>query len=276
MKQWVNNIIYSAFLRIQLIRLSILYGLQISLAYQANIIIKMIGAGLWMATTIVFIDILYVNVETIAGYTRDDMLFFTLIGQIAYGINVSASILNLEELIRRVNDGGLDLVLSKPLPQLFYVSFRNIDIFHLIDLLPNITLLGILINWSNLHLSVLSLIIGFIIILLGVYCVHIFQFIFTIPSFWLGESNNLLAMTWAVEFNFGRFIPFEGLSDTLKTVFSTLIPVLFSTAISTSVILGKSEPWQMLAAVIAVTGCMILIKVFAWRIALRNYTSASS
>ena len=58
----------------KIIKISIKYGLQVETAYTASTIIKIVSTLAWLLTLYAFIDILYSNVDLVAGYSKDDML----------------------------------------------------------------------------------------------------------------------------------------------------------------------------------------------------------
>ena len=180
-------------------------------------------------------------------------------------------------MIQMVNTGGLDLILSKPLPALFYVSTKNISIFSLLnDELLSFLVLVLMIHWGNIHLSMLGVIAGVFVFMGGLLAMHVFQFLCALPVFWIGESSSILDSTWAFEYNVGRITPYEGFSQTMRLFFTTVIPALITTGMTTSVILGKSNPVTALVWVLAVDIGALIIKNYAWKLAIKNYTSASS
>jgi ABC-2 type transport system permease protein len=227
--------------------------------------------------TLLLIEAIYANTSTLNGYAKNDMLLFLFIGQISFALNVNQYYINIEELIRSVNAGELDLILTKPIPSLFYVTFKTIGLVDfLIGAAPNLLVLGLALNWTQLNISLSSVVVGVVIMLLGVFCTHVFQFCAALPVFWIGESSNIVDLTWSFEYNIGRVFPFESVDKSFRTFFSTLVPVLISTGIATSVMLNKSDKYLMLLFVVAVSIMAFLLKSFFWNLALKNYTSASS
>lgn len=231
----------------------------------------------YMLTNILFIDIIYQNINTLAGYQRDEMLLFSLLSQIWFFILLGIFYKNFEILIQSVNNGQLYLILSKPIPSLFYTFFRNLNIFGITrDAMPSIIILWLAIDWSNIQIETFSLFIGIIILILGIACSILFNFLVCLPVFWIGESLSIIDLAFTIEDNAGHVFPFEGWNDFWKVVFTAFLPAAIASGISTSVILGKLPALEMLAVSLIVTIIFLILVNVLWKLALKNYTSASS
>jgi len=225
---------------------------------------------------LIFIDVIYANVDSVAGYMRNEMLLFLFVGQISY---YSSWLIhsNLRELIEDVNRGNLDLLLVKPTPSLFYVTFKKIKLFSILrDSIPPMMAIAIVTNWSSLNLSFVNVFIGLVIACLGLIVAHVIHFLSTLPVFWLGESTAILELSEHFEYNVGKIIPLEGYGFNFQLVFSTLIPVLISTGFASSVMLGKSNPLLLLIWSLIITAVFLFVRGVSWKKALKAYTSASS
>jgi len=263
--------------RLKILQASFVYNWQIDSAYPAANFSRILGSALYTITTLIYINILYQKLGSIAGYNQQEMLVFFAVGQVALFTIASFSYDNILDLITMVNSGGLDLILTKPLPSLFYISIRNVSLYRVIvENVGSLTIMSMYIKWSLLHISFQSIAGAIIIFICGLICMHVIHFIAALPVFWIGESSNLLDSTWSFEYNVGRTIPYEGFSAPFQILFTTLIPSLITTGLSTSVLLSKSNPFFISIYCIVVAICCLIIKNLLWRVALKNYTSASS
>ncbi|OGM18848.1 hypothetical protein A2686_02300 [Candidatus Woesebacteria bacterium RIFCSPHIGHO2_01_FULL_38_10] len=262
--------------KILLIKAITIYTFQQETAYWANTWAHVLSTFFYMLSMILFIDVVYSNVNLVAGYTKNEMLLFLLMAQATYYLSWTIYG-NLIDLVENVNNGNLDLVLVKPISSLFYITFRRIRLFRVaMDGIPPLIFLALAINWSALNISFLPLLIGIIISVMGTVCSLSFHLLATLPVFWVGESRNIVEFTSHFEYNVGKIIPLEGYGKDFKFFFSTIFPFLISTGFSTSVILGKSEPLPTLLWGLTVTILMLTVRQFAWNKALKVYTSASS
>lgn len=243
-------------------------------AYFANNWAHILSTTVFTLTYLVFINVLYANVDSIAGNSKDEMLFFTLINQLNFYSLFSWSYHNLDELIKDVNRGDLDMILTKPLPHLFYITFRKVSVIQLLRdaTIPLIAVISV-INWSELSLNRTSLLAGIVVLICGQIAFHTVQFFLAIPVFWKGESRTLFNLAYTL---FNPNIPFEGYPTILKVGLTVFLPILISTALSTSVILNKTNPLLMVIFSVSIAATCLALKSWGWKLALRNYTSASS
>jgi ABC-type uncharacterized transport system permease subunit len=183
----------------------------------------------------------------------------------------------VRDLVESVNSGQLDLILTKPIPALFFTSFKILDVFLVIrDYLVSIIAIVSIINWSNLNIQPQNLLIGGIILILGYIISEVVHFLSALPVFWFGESSGLIDLFYYIQFDFVTSIPFEGFSKFFQLLFIYAIPLLISSGLATAVILGFIDGVAILPVVVLITIVSLLVKFIAWRVALRNYTSASN
>jgi ABC-2 type transport system permease protein len=255
---------------------NIKFTYQIETAFHVNNWANVLSTCFYTLSMILFINVLYSNVKLVAGYSKDEMLLFMFIGQAGYYLSWLIHS-NLEELIFDVNKGRLDMLLIRPVPSLFYVTFKKVRLFSIIrDCLPPMIVLAFAINWTKLPLSVDTFLGGFFVTLLGIICVHVVHFFATIPVFWLGESRNILNFSQEFEYNLGKVIPFEGFNKNFQLFFVAIIPVMISAGLATSVILGKTPAIPAIIISLIVTCLSLVMRQLVWKMALQRYTSASS
>ncbi len=255
-----------------------MFGFRESMAYSLNNWGNLLSMVVYMTTYLIFLDVLFGRIKMIAGYGYAEMLFFTLIIQVNYYLMFVITQANTERLDTSINTGELDLWLVKPVPALWFVSFRNINLGELLfSALPaTIPLLIILSGkWSILAMPFWGVMAGILCIILGQIIIHCFVFIIAMTAFFTGEGKQ--AKNLSVELTmFGDTIPFEGYPKWLKYVGISVIPFIISTALSVSFILGKNINYYYLIYIIALALVFLWLKVVAWKFALRHYSSASS
>ena len=181
--------------RIYIVRASLIYNIQEETAYFADLWGNMVSTLFYILATIVFVDILYANVDTIASYTRAEMLLYIFIGQVGFYILWGVSYSGLDSLIEDVRKGDLDLVLLKPLPTLFYLETRRFRIIRMIrDGVAPMLVISFVVPWNELALEPHAVIAGIIIMIIGYICLHIYMLFFSLPVFWIGESRNFFSL----------------------------------------------------------------------------------
>lgn len=264
--------------RLNLLKAILKNSFEYDLAYIANGWGSILSAFFYIIANIVFIDVIFQNVTSLAGYTRDEVLLFNILSQVWAFFLLGIVFKNFEIFIQSVNTGELDLVLTKPVPELFYILFRNISIIGMLrDFLPSFLTLILVVNWDNLNILQSNLILGVLIMFVGLVCSLCFHFIATLPVFWLGDNAGITDLFIEVEDRSGHtnFV-YEAWNSFWRIVFTVVLPTAISTAIATSVIIGKSPGVEMFIISFSVMVIFIVIVNILWKISLKNYTSASS
>jgi len=265
-------------LRWKITKASILFGFKESLAYSLNNWGNLLSMIFYMVTFLIFLDVLFGRVKTVAGYEYSEMLFFTLIVQINYYLSSLLTLGSIGELDTSINTGELDLWLVKPVPILWYVSFRKVNLGELVfSALPATVPLLVVMSgkWSSIQISFAGFLAGLLCIVLGQVIIHCFQFIIAMTTFFTGEGKSAKNMALEISM-FGDMVPFEGYPGWFRVIGFTVIPILVHSALSVSFFLGKSMNYAILIYVFVLTAIFLWLKVKAWNYALRNYSSASS
>jgi ABC-2 type transport system permease protein len=263
--------------RWNLLKAAFVFTFQKETAYWANNWGSVLSTTFYTLAMLVFINVLYAKVKLVAGYDKNDMLLFFLVGQAAFYTNYGLSVLNLQDFIQEVNRGDLDLILTKPLPALFYITFKRIRVFSVLrDGIPPTLAIIFSINWSVFHPSFLTLFEGFVVFICGLIALHSLEFLAMLPVFWLGESKSILKGVLDLYGNTGGMLPLEGFGQQMRLTLTSILPVLIPTGFTTSVLLGKSEVLPLLLWSLLIAGIGILTINLMWNVAIRNYTSASS
>lgn len=271
MKQQVFNFFR---IRLRIFGINIANTFNNETAYPAENWSNIISTVFYTGSYLLFINIIFGNVKSLAGYTLNDMLFYAFIGQLAFYTLYSWSYENMSNLIQSVHDGDFDLILTKPVPTLFFVSNQKIAIFSLIrDAIVPMTMIGLLINWHGLSISILSIFLGLIVFICGQWAMHVLQFALCMPVFWQGESNSLLNLVYTLT---DIDIPFEGLPKIWKVIFTTILPIGITMAGTTSVILNKGSTVYIVLISIVTAIIATFFRYYLWKKALGAYNSASS
>ena len=233
---------------LKILKQIIITSIQVDTAYVFNNWASISSIIFYMIANVVFINILFMNVNEIAGYSKDAVLLFNFMSQFWFFVLVSICFKNVDLLIQGVKTGTFDLILMKPTSSLFLSMFSNLSILGTFrEGIPSLIILLIAINWNNLEIDPLNFLIGFLIAILGIAISIIVNFIVALPVFRTGDSTHFIDIYSTIEEGSGHSnLIFEIWNDFFKFFFTFIIPTTISTAISTSVILGKSDPFEML------------------------------
>ncbi len=264
-------------IRFNILKANTIYTFRNETAYAFNNIASAFSTIFYNIAYLLFIGVLFSNTKNIAGYGYNEILLFYFLCEVATYINGVLNSINTADLIKSVNRGELDLILTKPIPSLFFVSFKHINIVSFIrDCIPPLIIVGALIKWNEFNFSALNIGIAFIIFIIGIICTHAALIIACLPVFWLGESISILNFVNEFWFGAGSTVPLEGMEKIFKQITIFFVPALLTATVTTSILLNKTDPIYWLLVSIIFLVLFLVVERYLWRKALRAYTSASS
>ena len=71
---------------------------------------------------IFFVDVIFSNVNTIASYSKNDMIFLIILSQISF-YGFGQVVLNNSDIPSQIRTGKINKTLTMPVPSLFFVMF---------------------------------------------------------------------------------------------------------------------------------------------------------
>ena len=261
-------------LRGRLLWINVVNTWQQETAYFGNSWGNLASTIMYTLTYLVFIHVIFANTRTLAGYSKDEMLLLLFVIQVNFYLIQMWSYNNVIRMVDDVNMGSFDMLLTKPLPALYYSSIRSVNVLTTLrDGIPSLTLFALAITWSNLHTSFVGVLAGAVIVLLGQLAMNVFFFLLGVPVFWFGQSADLLGIGYSF---MSVNLPYEGVGRGLRLALTSFVPCLLASGLAVSVMIGKSDAINGLAYAALIAGCALLVKIGVWKMALRSYTSASS
>jgi ABC-2 type transport system permease protein len=241
--------------------------------YRVNFIAGILVETGFMLAKLTYVILIYKTNVTINGMTPDYILMFIGTYAIMTGIFMSFYP-NFCNISAYVKDGTLDTYLSKPVSQLFLISFRYLDFA-----MPIPNLLGgmimVIIGWNRCK---------FTVNILNVFCFLLFIFfgsvltyaIFLLPrllAFWVVSTSGITQISDAAwDFN---NMPMGIYNRVIQGIGSFLFPVFLITNIPGLFIAGKITKYFLAWAVVAPI-IFLTVTIYIWKKALKHYSSASS
>ena len=98
------------------------------MSYPADFSLWSVIDLLWAVVNIGFFKVLLLNIPSIKGWSFEQLVIplglYNLLNAFIWGLFYP----NMNEVVRGINRGDLDLVLTKPVSSQFMVSFKNVGI----------------------------------------------------------------------------------------------------------------------------------------------------
>mgnify|MGYP001770540506 CR=1 FL=1 len=237
--------------------------------FLGNLISSFFGIGIAVLT----VNIFFYQTDQLGGWTYADVLvllgvFNTLRGMIDFALRP-----NMPRLLEHVRRGTLDYILTKPVDSMFYVSFRHLVFWRLIDVLLGLGVIGYGLIVKRYIPSLFDVLIFLITIAASFVLIYSLWMMLMTTSFWVIRIDDL-SFIFDSFFETARF-PIGMYRGLVRIVLTYVLPAAVITNMPALSLLGK---WNMATAFIAVLLALVFLWLARrfWRFALRFYTSASS
>lgn len=243
------------------------------LQFRGEVLIWGFLSILWSVLAFVLIQIIFGQINSIAGWTRDEVLLLTGVHNIFTNflwIFITPSILSYAGTIR---DGKLDGYLLKPVNSRFLLSFAQFQFTNYLPLAVIAAFLVYLINQMHLFISVWSW-LGFLALFaIGIFLVYCLYFFVATTCFWFTKIMNLEDFFEEIV-SVGK-LPTQIFNRPLLFAFSYIIPVAYVATFPVQFLLGRGNPALIFIGLLL---CIIFFGISQkfWNFALKHYSSASS
>jgi len=240
--------------------------------YRTNFLTALTVDVIWIAVEVSLFSVLYANVSTLAGWTREQVYFFLGIffaSDALFTVFFQRNFWNFSDL---VNKGELDILLTKPMHPLFLALSRSINLTAGFNILLG---LGITIRYANeagFQGGIHWLELGFWL-LIGLLTAVLVRFTFSVWVFWTDRA-------WALSRLYYQFFAFATKPDTLypkaiRYLILTALPFAFIGSVPARALLYGLQPIEY-GTVFGVLTIFFLLNSFLWKRGLDRYQSASS
>jgi ABC-2 type transport system permease protein len=243
--------------------------------FKLNFLLWMIVESLWFVGQLVFIKVIFSQVDQIGDWTKWQMVLLVgthqIISQIFQGFFYT-NLVNLPELVRT---GKLDFILLQPVDGQFAISVRQFGLDSIVNALVGVAIVTYSLYKLHIVPGLSQIVLYLVTMLLGVTIHYAILFSLGTVSFWIIRSQGLLWGYYNV-MNLARYpdVVFKG---AVKFVFSWLIPVIVVTNVPARVLMNAAEtPWWLIAHLVLASALMLFFSRILWRFALNRYASASS
>lgn len=247
--------------------------LQSLMEYKADFIVGVGGMVVNSAVNVALLWVIFSNVQSINGWSFEQLLFLSGLGMVTYGIwhFAFARVWSLDEMIR---DGTFDGILTRPIGSLFHASFRGFEIGGLGTFIVGVVTMAyaswvLAIEWSIFNVTMLVLSIGG-----GLLLLYSIVVIVATVAFWTTRSSALLSMLFQTA-DFAEY-PLEIYSASLVFLMSFVLPFAFVTYYPAQLFVGQGIA-PALGYLTPLVGLIVFgIAYVVWSIGIRAYTSTGS
>jgi ABC-2 type transport system permease protein len=244
------------------------------MTFKTNFVLWILVELLWFALQLSFIGVLYLHTDSIAGWSKWQVVFLIGTSHFIQQIFQAFFLINCTHLSELVRTGKLDFLLLLPVNTRWVVSVRQLDLGAFVNAAMAVALM--IYAALRLHLAPsLPHVVGFLVLCSAGIVIHYsLMFLLATVSFWTVQAQGIV---WAYYnlFNVAR-LPDSAFRGLFKVFFTFAIPMLLVSNVPAKLLVDRlGSPWEMLW-LLGMSGVCFLISEAGWRASLRHYTSASS
>ena len=251
-----------------LVRLNVAEELQ----YRANFVASVLGTLFWIGTALLTLALFFRHTERLGGWDYWEVVVLLGVFNALTGVVEAMLRPGIGQLAGEVKTGSLDLVLVRPVDPQLFVSFRQLDLWRVSDIVLGLALAGYALIQLGHTPTVLQSVAFVVALAAAAVVVYAIWVALMSLAFWFVSVENLSVLFDAV-YEGARY-PVSAYPGALRFVFVYLLPIAWTTTIPASALTGRLGPSVGLLAA-AVGAAAFILSRLLWRAALKRYTGAS-
>lgn len=256
--------LYLVFIKQSLIRL---------MAYRANFYLILINNLTYFAIQLIFLHVIYSQVDSLGGWTKYEMIFYIGTFNIIDSIWILGPYFNLMNLPELIRTGMLDFYITKPVNSQFMISLRNVEVGSIFSVFAGIAIAAYALEAGKIDLTFGKTILYIITIFHALLIEYGMYFMMTCLSFWIIKTDFVEKVHGMLCYFSMR--PVDIYKGVIKFILCYILPYgLIITITSKAVV--KSIDLSEFIIFLALSWCFLGCSVLFWRFSLKRYSSASS
>ncbi len=243
------------------------------LMFKSNFILWIVVELSWFALSLSFIQFLYLQVNTVAGWSKWGMVLLVATNNLVQQIFQTFLMINLTKLPELIRTGNLDYFLAQPGSAQFLVSTRHFEAGSVINSLVALIVCGVACAHLDLRASLPGLLLYPALVIFGVLIHYSLLLILMSLAFWMTRAQGFINAYYNV-FQIAR-LPREAFKGAARIAFTWAVPLLLIANVPARTLLKGIRPAD-LAAMGGVTLALLVISSWVFHAGVRRYGSASS
>lgn len=243
------------------------------LEYRSEFVGNLMSSLFGMGVAILTIQVFFYQTDQLGGWVYADVLvllgiFNTLQGLIEFALRP-----NMPRLLQHIRKGTLDYILTKPVDSMFFVSFRHMVFWRLIDVVLGIALTIYGLGQKNYIPSITDVLMFAVSISASMALIYALWMMLMTTAFWVIRMDDL-SFVFSSFFETTRF-PIGMYRGWVRIVLTYVLPAALITSTPALALLGQ---WNGVTTLVSIGIAWIFLWLSRrfWHYALRSYTSASS
>lgn len=217
----------------------LVFNAYLKMSFQKFIIYRgdlLVWAGVsigWTLFSLIFYQILFLQVPTIAGWTKEQVFILVGIYMIIDTFTWSFFWRNMQMYVESIFTGTLDFQLIKPIDTQFLLSFQHIGFTNMPRMIVGFFMLGIYLKEVQPLYLFFSIVMSFFSLLV-IYALWFFTSTFT---FYVEKLDNIIEIVPAMRRVWS--IPSDVFSGPVGALFTIIIPLALISTTPSRILLGQ-------------------------------------
>ena len=242
--------------------------------FKLNFVLWIFVEGLWFGLHLAFMSVLYTQTESIAGWSRWQVVLLVGCSHFIQQVFTALFLTNITELSEHIRTGRLDFMLLLPVNTRFLLSVRKVDLGAWVNAASAVAVMFYALHKLGVRPTA-AVAAGFLALCgCGLMVHYSLMFLLACISFWTVRAQSIVWGYYNL-FNIAR-LPESAFRGMYKALFTWVFPVLLVANVPAKLLVGKLEGPATWAALVGMGAVCFLVSEWVWRLALRQYTSASS
>lgn len=241
--------------------------------YKVNFLLVFITNTTFFGIQLIFMQLVYSNVETLGGWSKYEMFFYIGTFNIVDALWVFGPFFNLLGVPGMIRSGSLDYYITKPVNAQFLISLRNVDLGSLISVVAGIIMISFALIQGGMELTFAGsvLYVGSIFHALMVqYSVY---FSLTCLSFWLVKADFVESIHGILCYFSTR--PVNVYKGFIRFVLSYVLPYGLALTVASKAAV-KTVRFPEYLSFLILSWSVFGVSILLWKFSVKRYSSASS
>jgi ABC-2 type transport system permease protein len=244
------------------------------MSFQINFLIWIFVELLWFALQLSFNSVIYLHTDSIGSWTKWEVVLLIGASHFIQQLFQAFFLVNCAQLSDLVHTGKMDFMMLLPVNTRFLVSLRYVDLSGFVGAASGLAVMIYALRQLQV-MPTLGQVALFGLLCSGAILVHYsLMFLMATISFWTVRAQGLV-MAYYNLFSVAR-MPDAAFRGTGRVVFTFVLPMLLVVNVPVKALLAKLSSVSEVVLLLATCVCFLLVSTLLWRLALRQYSSASS
>jgi ABC-2 type transport system permease protein len=249
------------------------YSVMRTLMFRGDFFVWAMVELFWMAVNILMVSVIYAHTNTVAGWTKYQMLLLVGTSMLIQRFLMGFFWSSIFEMGRNIRTGNFDFFLAQPGNVMFMATTRKIDPDSLLNSIVALSVVVYSARELHLHPGATDIALYTLLVVCGVVIHYSVLVLCIAAAFWMTSAQGIEGSYFTLS-EFSR-IPRQAFTGVVKFAFVWALPmVLVSNVPASTLIHGFDAAHTAWVAGLAVA--WFSLTVFVFNRGLRRYSSASS